>query len=73
MDLENVMLSEVRQKDKYYMISAVCGIKKIIQMILYTKQKQTHRSRKQTYDYQREKGGGQQIRGMGLTDTNYYT
>ena len=24
----------------------------------YTKQKQTHRSRKQTYGYQRGKGGG---------------
>ena len=27
-------------------------------MNLFTKQKQTHRHRKQTYGYQREKGGG---------------
>ena len=27
----------------------------MIQMNLFTKQKQTHRHRKQTYDYQREK------------------
>ena len=32
--------------------------KKIIQMNLFTKQKQTHRHRKQTYCYQRGKGGG---------------
>ena len=33
--------------------------KKMIQMNLLTKQKQTHRLRKQTYDYQRGKGGGE--------------
>ena len=43
-------------------------------MNLYTKQKQTHRHRKQTNNYQRGKGGGDgYIRSMGLTDTNYYT
>ena len=33
MDLENIILSEVSQteKDKYCMISPVCGIQKIIQ------------------------------------------
>jgi len=31
--------------------------KKIIQMTLLTKQKQTHRHRKQTYGYERERGG----------------
>ena len=44
-------------KDKY-MISLICGIQKVIQMNLFTKQKQTHRYRKQTYGYQREKRGG---------------
>ena len=29
----------------------------MIQMNLFTKQKQTHRDRKQTYDYQRGKWG----------------
>ena len=29
----------------------------MIQMNLFTKQKQTHRYRKQIYGYQREKGG----------------
>ena len=32
--------------------------KKMIQMNLFTKQKQTHRHRKQTYGYQRGKVGG---------------
>ena len=42
-DLEIIILTEVRQteKDKYYMISLICGILKRIQMNLYTKQKQT--------------------------------
>ena len=39
------------------MISLIYGIYKIIQMNLFTKQKQTHRYRKQTYGYQRGKGG----------------
>ena len=33
--------------------------KKMIQMNLFTKQKQTHRHRKQTYGYQRVKWGGE--------------
>ena len=60
MDLEIIILSEVSQteKDRYHMISLICGIlKKMIQMNLFTKQKQTHRLRKQTYDYQRRKVG----------------
>ena len=42
-------------------------------MNIFTKQKQIHRYRKQTCGYQRgeEKREGQ-IRGKGLTDTNYY-
>ena len=45
-DLESVILREVSQteKEKYHMISLICGIQKeIIQMNLYAKQKQTHR------------------------------
>ena len=47
MDLEIIVISEVSQteKDKYYMISLICGILKIIQMNLFTKQKQTHRQK----------------------------
>ena len=59
MDLENIILSEVSQteKDKYYIISYICRILKIIQMNIYIKLKQTHRHRKQTYGYQRGGGG----------------
>ena len=45
MDLE-IIVSEVSQKDKYHMISLICGIWNMIQMNLLTKQKQTHRHRK---------------------------
>ena len=57
MDLEIIILSEVSQteKDRYHMISLICGIlKKMIQMNLFTKQKQTHCLRKRTYGYQGE-------------------
>ena len=40
-------------------------------MNLFTKQKQTHRHRKQTYVTKGERGG--YIRSMGLADTNYST
>ena len=48
MDIEIVILSEVSQteKDEYRMILLICGIlKKIIEMNLFTIQKQTHRLR----------------------------
>ena len=58
-DLEIVILSEVTQmeKDKYRMISLICRIlKKMIQMNLFTKQKQTHRLREELM-VSRGKGG----------------
>ena len=43
-------------------------------MDIYTKQKQSHRHRKQIYCYQRREGGGKEPhKSMGLTDTNDYT
>ena len=44
--------------------------KKMIQMNLLTKQKQTHRHRKQIYGYQREKGRGGINQELGI---NRYT
>ena len=43
MDLDIIILSEVSQKekDKYQVISLICGIKNVTQMNLCTKQKQT--------------------------------
>ena len=45
MQLEIIILREVSQRKTN--ISLICGIKKMIQMNLFTKQKQTHRIRKQ--------------------------
>ena len=55
MGLEIIILSQVSQteKDKCLMISLICGTQNMTQMNLFTKQKQTHRCRKQTYGYQR--------------------
>ena len=66
MDLEMSTLSEEIQteKDKYHMISLTCRIENMIQMDLFIKQKQTHRLRKQTYGYQRGKGGGRDKLGV---------
>ena len=36
--------------------------KKVIQMKLFIKQRQTHRHRKQTYGYQRQKGRKDKLR-----------
>ena len=48
------MLSEISQtyKDKYCMISLICGIYKIQQTSEYNKKKQTHTYREQTSGYQ---------------------
>ena len=61
MDLEMIVLSEIRQteKDKYHMISLICGIQKIVQVNLLIKEKQTHKHRKQTYGYQRGRVEGE--------------
>ena len=42
MDLENIIFSEVSQK-KVENIPLTCGSKKMTQMNLFTRQKQTHR------------------------------
>ena len=73
MDLENIMLCEIShtEKDKYYIIYT--QIFKNNTNEHKTKQKQTHRYKKQTCGYQRgEEGWEGQIRDMGLRDTNYW-
>ena len=60
MDLEIIIteVSEVK-KDKYHMTSFIeWNLKKMIQMNLFTKQKEIHRLRKKVYGYQRGKGRG---------------
>ena len=55
------------------MISCICGLEKIVQMRLYTKQKWTHRHRNKLMVTKGEQEGGEgQIRSMKLRDINYY-
>ena len=73
MNLEFVMLSEVSQteKDNYHVVSYIyLRSKNIIQMILSTNQKFSHRCRKQAYGYQ--VGRGVVIARLGLTYKHYY-
>ena len=55
MDLEIIILSEVSQRQISYDITYMWNLEKMVQMNLFTKQKQTHRQRKQTYGYQKGK------------------
>ena len=60
-DLEIIILSEeshTLERQISYDITYMCNLKKMIQMNLFTKQKQTHRHRKQIYGYQRGKWAG---------------
>ena len=55
-DLEIIILNEVRQRKAIILCYCLyVESKKIMQMILFTKQKETHRHRKQAYGYQRER------------------
>ena len=73
-DLEMITLSEESQteEDKCHDNSHMWNLKKMIQMDLLTNQKQTFRHRKQMHGYQRGRGGGGYIRGLGLTYTYHY-
>ena len=48
------------------------NLKKMIQANLFTKQKQTHRLREQTYGYQGEGWGEGYLGSLGLTCTHCY-
>ena len=58
MDLEGIMLSEISQAKTNIWYQLYVESKKMIQVNLFTKQKQTHRLGKHTYGYQRGKGAG---------------
>jgi len=73
-DLENIMLSEINktEKDEYCMMSYMKS-KINMQMNVHAKQTQTPRYGKWTCGYQRGEGSEEgQIKGMGLTNANYY-
>ena len=68
-DLPIIILSEVSQteKDKYHRISLICELfRKMIQMNLITKQKQTQRFQNQTYCY--KKGNTAERNKLGVWD-----
>jgi len=49
-DLENIILNKVTQKEKdKYHISLICGIQNMVKMNVSIKQKQTHRNSEQTW------------------------
>ena len=60
MDLEIVTWSEVSQTERQisYDIVYMWNLKEMVQVNLFTKQKQSHRCRKQNYSYQGRRGGG---------------
>ena len=68
MDLEIIILSEVSQKekDKYYMISLICGILKYEVNEHIYEEKQTHRHREEICGCQ--EGGKWGRKGLGLWD-----
>ena len=63
-DLEIIILSEVSQRQTSYDIADMWNPKKMIQINLFIKEKQTRRLREQTYDYQRGKVGGRDKMGV---------
>ena len=83
MDLEGIMLREISQteKDKYCMISLICGIlKKYSKLVNITKKKQTHSYREQTSGYHLwhlgemavgKRKQEEQHRGSGVRGTSY--
>ena len=64
MDLENIILSEVSQTKTNIAYHLHVESKQTVQLTLCMKQKQTHRYRKQTYGYQKEKGSGRDKLGV---------
>ena len=60
LDLEIIILSKVSQKEKekYHMISLICGIYNTAQINISMKQKQAHRYREEAYGCQRWGGVG---------------
>ena len=75
MDLEIIILSELSQleKDKYHMISLVCGILKIKNDTNGLIYKIETNSQTLRTNLPKGKGDGEgKIRSLGLTDTHYY-
>ena len=74
MDLETVIQSEVSQTQKINIAHEHIYVesRKMVQMILFAKQKSRHRHREQMYGYQGGKEGVEWIWRLGLTYIQYY-
>ena len=70
MDGLEIMILSQTEKDKYHDIAYIQNLKKMIQMNLFTKQKQTHRLREWIYDYWRKSGGRDRL---GVWDWHIHT
>ena len=72
-DLETTILSEVSQKekDKYHMMSLMCGMQNMLSMNLSMKQKQTNRHRRSTCACQGVEEGEGLTGSLGFVDANY--
>ena len=64
MDLENIMLGEMSDKEKYYIISLICRIKKIIQIKVYAKRKRLTDIENKLVITKREKEGERKKSGV---------
>ena len=62
---------KLEEKNKYCMMSLICGILKIIQMNVYSKTERLTDIENKLVVTAGEREVGQ-VRGMGLKDTNYY-
>ena len=71
-NMENIMLSEIHQKETTNSVSyhLYVGSKLLIQMKAYTTEKQTHR--KQACSYQRGEDRGYYVQNLVITDTEDY-
>ena len=70
MDLDIFILNIVRERQISHDSTYMRNLKTMIQMNLFTKPKQIHRHRNQTYGYQQERSGGRINQGFGV---NRYT
>ena len=61
-EVEMILLSQLREpgKQKSHVISHIGGAEKWIQINVFTKEKQPHRLRKETYGYQKGKVVGRE-------------
>ena len=73
MDLKIIMLSDIHQRQIPYDITYMWNLKKVTQMNLSAKQKQTHKHREQSVVARGKWGRDEWIENLRSADANYYT